>query len=115
MASSNISLDDAFSKLKIIEERLSSVESVASNSISTVADNSAVEIALNEYKLQILTKLKSVRDKLVSEDSDIISIRNERDLALQQVATLKKENDRLNYRVRHLIKSLEEEEKKLKP
>jgi hypothetical protein len=46
----------------------------------------------------------------VEESGDIDAIRAERDAALAEVAKLKKDNARLDYRVKHLIKMLNESE-----
>ena len=92
-----------------IEERLLALESTGSNSAN---NNAAVQEAVRAYQIQVLEKLKVIRESLASEGGDVVSIKAERDAALTENAALKKEIDRLNYRVRHLVKALNEEESK---
>ena len=57
-------------------------------------------------------KLKAIRTALTAEGGDIATVTAERDAAVAEVARLKKDNARLDYRVKHLIKMLKEEEDK---
>lgn len=109
-------LDGAIAQISIIEARLANVERVVSEGKISISSSKIdeTEKVLNEYKLQMLAKLKVVRDTLIMEGGDIQGIRNERDQAIKENIALKKENERLNYRVRHLIKALNEEEEKHK-
>ena len=77
------------------------------------------EVLLLEYKIQLVGRLKEVRDALLHEsgsggggsgDNSIIVA--ERDALKAENASMRKEIDRLNYRVAHLIKALNEEEKR---
>jgi hypothetical protein len=79
------------------------------------------ENALKEYQLQVLTKLKELRNLMINDsntNSDIPGstsssiLKDERDAAVAEVKLLKKEVDKLNYRIRHLVKALNEEESK---
>lgn len=79
------------------------------------------ENVLKEYQLQVLTKLKELRNVMISDsntNSDIPGsssssiMKNERDAAVAEVKLLKKEVEKLNYRIRHLVKALNEEETK---
>jgi chromosome segregation ATPase len=101
------SLSGAENRMQSIEERLVALESSA-----PVDNSSAVEAAVRAYQAQILGKLKDIRHTLVSEGGDVVTIKSERDAAVAENVKLKKEIERLNYRVRHLIKALEEEENK---
>ena len=94
-----------------IEQRILSIESSKCSSSTSSAD---VEQALNHYQKQILVKLKAVRDQIMEEGGDVSTIKKERDEAIAQNVLLKKEIEKLNYRVRHLIKELNEEEKRIK-
>jgi len=102
-------MSDADERLQQIEEKLLNLERIASNS---VVDSEAIDAALQAYQSQLLVKLKQVRETLIAEGGDIATIRQERDSALLQNAALKKDNERLQYRVKHLIKMLNEEESK---
>lgn len=79
---------------------------------ANAADAQAVDLAIKLYQKQILGKLKAIRDALVAEGGDVATIRRERDEARAENAALKKDVERLNYRVRHLVKALNEEEQK---
>ena len=79
------------------------------------------ENALKEYQLQVLSKLKELRNLMINDsntNSDIPGstsssiLKDERDAAVAEVKLLKKEVDKLNYRIRHLVKALNEEESK---
>ena len=106
-------LSTAESRMKVIEEKLTSLETLKGNNSSGNGDNTAiVEEAMKAYQKQLLEKLKLIRDSLMSEGGDVSTIRKERDALAEENKQLKKEVERLNYRVRHLVKSLEEEEDK---
>jgi len=100
-------LEVAEQRMKTIEDRLLSLEV---SPTGTGNNSAAIEEAVRSYQVQILTKLKAVREALASEGGDITTIREERDKAVQENALLKKEIQRLNYRVNHLVKSLNDEE-----
>ena len=70
------------------------------------------ENELNLYKQQLLQQLQTLRNTLVEEQKQInetvqntTALKEERDI-------LKAENEKLKYRVKILLRSLEEEEKK---
>lgn len=68
-------LEDALSKLTIIEARVANLESVMetksgdSISVNAMSDasNTAVEQALNAYKSQVLEKLKTIKETFLAE------------------------------------------------
>jgi vacuolar-type H+-ATPase subunit I/STV1 len=97
-------------KLIELESRMTSLEA---NQNSTTANQSADEI-LVLYQSQVASKLKLIREKLLAEGADIDKVREERDAMASENKLLKKEIERLNYRVNHLVKSLSEEESKNK-
>ena len=47
-----------------------------------------------------------IRDKISAEGGDGMALRKERDAALAENERMKKEIEKLNYRVNHLIKEL---------
>ena len=102
-----MSADD---RMKSIEERIVALESTN----APVNNTAAVQEAVRAYQIQVLEKLKDIRQSLASEGGDVVNIKAERDAALAENAALKKEVERLNYRVRHLVKALNEEESKNK-
>jgi regulator of replication initiation timing len=89
-------------KLKELEQRVGTMEAQGASESD--------QNLLSQYQSQILPKLMLIREKMIAEGGDIDQIRNERDQAINENVTLRKEIERLNYRVNHLIKSLNEEE-----
>jgi len=69
-------------------------------------------VGLATYQKQVLTKLKGIRETLVSEIGNVSEIKESREVAVSENAELKKEVERLKYRIQILVKSLEEEEAK---
>ena len=58
------------------------------------------------FEHSIQGKLKLIRDKISAEGGDGMALRKERDAALAENERMKKEIEKLNYRVNHLIKEL---------
>ena len=94
-----------------LEQRLKNVEM---NSSSTATNNTAIEKALHAYQSQVLLKLKAIKSAITAEGGDISKVREERDHALVENDKLRKEIERNNYRINHLIKALELAESKQK-
>ena len=101
----------AEARMASIESRLLSVESVGA---AATTDSASIQAALYEYQTQILSKLKGIRSTIMEEGGDVVQIKAERDYAVAEKAKLKKDIEKLNYRVQHLIKALNEEESKNK-
>lgn len=101
-------------ELAAAENRMSSIESrLLSIEKTSVSSNSeGVQEALSEYQNQILEKLKGIRSSIVEEGGDIAKIKEERDAAVTENAKLRKDIDKLNYRIQHLVKALNVEESK---
>eukprot|EP01031_Cornospumella_fuschlensis_P041143 gene41143-50194_t len=99
----------AENRMSTLEARIAELEksAVASSGETSQAE---VELAIKKYQYQMLGKLKSIKEALVSEGGDSSTLRRERDEARAENAALKKEIERLNYRVRHLVKALNDEE-----
>lgn len=91
-----------------IEQRLLALESDA----GAGNNSAAVEQALATYQKQVLEKLKVIRSKIMEEGGDVAVIKKERDDAVAQNALLRKEVERQNYRIQHLIKALNLAEEK---
>ncbi len=94
-----------------LEQRLKNIEVINS---SKAANPLIVEQALHSYQSQVLSKLKEIRSAIVEEGGDIGKVKEERDKALAENEKMKKEIERNNYRIRHLIKALELAESQLK-
>mmetsp|Transcript_28678 Transcript_28678/g.48397 ORF Transcript_28678/g.48397 Transcript_28678/m.48397 type:complete len:98 (-) Transcript_28678:87-380(-) len=96
-----------------MEEKLSSLELRVQAVEKGQGLSHETEMALKAYQQQTVSKLMKVRDLLLSPDSaDAKQVTQERDAALEENKKLKKEIEKLNYRVKHLTRSLEAEEKK---
>jgi phage host-nuclease inhibitor protein Gam len=101
-------MDEAEERMISIEKKILELEKLNSQP----SDSEAIKSALVDYQRQMLTRLQSVRNSLLNEIGDISTVRSERDAALIENLQMKKEIERLNYRVQHLVKALNEEEKK---
>ena len=98
-------------RLRDLEGRLVKVES---SEDEVQAKNGGAEDLLIEYKTQLLCRLKEIREALLAQGGegggDMSMAKMERDALTLENATMKKEIERLNYRVAHLVKALNEEE-----
>lgn len=74
--------------------------------------SSQVEEALRKYQEQLLTKLLLIREQLNAEVGDIAELRSKNEDLLAENAKLKKESERMLYRIQHLVKALNAEEAK---
>ena len=89
-----------------LEQRVQAVENGQGFSNET-------EMALRAYQAQTAAKLIQVRDLLLSPDNaDSTQVTQERDSLMEENKKLKKEIEKLNYRVKHLVRNLENEEQK---
>ena len=103
-------ISSAENRMTSIEAKLMELEKSAVSASTGSPSQEAVELAIKKYQQQMLGKLQAIKEALVAEGGDVTSTRQERDEARAENAALKKEVERLNYRVRHLIKTLNEEE-----
>ena len=103
-------------RMASIEARLGTVE--ANNADRAIApatangSGAADQSVLVEFKKQMILRLKDVKSVMEASGGDITAITNERDAAQAENAQLKKDAERLKYRVVHLVKMLEAEEAK---
>jgi chromosome segregation ATPase len=121
-------MNEAEQLMKSLETRMNSLETkvtqdtkkkpsgnqAGTTAATTTSNNNseAVEAALKAYQKQILGKLKQIRESFDAEGGDIQTIRSERDKLAAENKQMKTEIERLNYRVNHLVKALNEEEAK---
>ena len=108
----NRSTNPVEEKMKGLEDRILSLESSLTTGTTTTNN-------LQDYQKHILGKLKTIREALVAGDTNggnntvqTQAIVQERDQLKEENKKLKVEIDRLNYRVRHLVKALNAEEEK---
>lgn len=101
-------MDAALDRLLKLEGRLARVESdVQSSGVGSLSSSDKLgEQSLVEYQKQMLSRLQTIRDALVMGDGDIAFVIKERDALKDENAKLKKEAERLNYRINHLIKNM---------
>ena len=101
---------DATARMTLLENRIDELE-VSSGKKHDQMDNNNSSGSLHDYQVQLHQKLVNIRNSLASEGGDTSQIREERDLYLAENILLKKEAERLNYRVQHLIKAFDTAEK----
>lgn len=104
---SSFDTNEAMSKLTLLEFRLAEVERTNKEKakVSSVVDNTA----LMAYQRSMLTRLKAVRSALGNEGGDVGAITRERDALLEENKKLKADNDKLNYRIMHLVRAVKEQ------
>lgn len=100
-----MSAEEANVMISKLEERLDAVEAKNdSYSSQTRGDDSNLRI----YQAKLLVRLKEIRVTIGTGDAG--SIKKERDAALSENVELKKELERANYRIKHLVKELNKAE-----
>jgi len=98
-------MEEALSaRLTILETRLSAAEEEAREQPGAAGASSEASGLLLEYQKQMLARLLAVREALVSGGGDIAYVVKEREALKEENARLKKEAERLNYRIAHLVK-----------
>lgn len=97
---------DALETLARLEERLGRVEREAKEGGGLAA--AAVDgEGLLEYQKQVLVRLVTIRDALTADPAgDMAYVLKERDALREENAKLKKEAEKLNYRIAHLVKNV---------
>lgn len=95
----------AASRMNALEEKISELEASRGNKTNE-GNTEASNEALLDYQAQLLQRLCCVRDALSIEGGDIGQIKEERDLFRAENIKLKMEAEKLNYRVKHLVKAL---------
>lgn len=112
-------MDEAESKIASLERRIVMLESQhhyhgpAEVSFDQYSDIQAQ--ALKQFRSDVLVRLRSIRQQAVLESQQGIasaSMKGECEELSRENAVLKKEIERLNYRVNHLVKALTAEELK---
>ena len=101
---------EAAARMTVLENKVNDLEALCGNE-KDQKDTVSSSGSLHDYQVQLHQKLVNIRNLLVSEGGDISEVRAERDLYLAENAQLRKETERLNYRVQHLIKALDVAEK----
>ena len=94
----------ALSRLAKLEGRLVQLEGEiqVTNTVGAQSDGEA----LAEYQGQVLSRLKVIRDALMSGDGggDMAFVIKERDALREENEKLKQDILKMNYRIQHLIK-----------
>lgn len=104
-------LETAERKVASLEARLAALE-IQNQSPVPASGSENTDAAVKAYQVQLLARLVEVRDSISQQGGDAVAIAAERDAALLENKQLKKEIAKLQYRVKHLIRSLDEEEKR---
>ena len=103
-------IEIAENKLIELEQRIQSVES--NNKINSKIINEKITNSVHDIQLNMLERLKEIRIAMDNEQinnvstPDVINIIAERDNALLQLKKAQNEIDKLNYRIKHLVKEL---------
>ena len=98
----------------LVEQRMNSLEARIS-ALESESSGAAPDQALQQYKQTILGRLKQIREVLASDaglgmvDPAVVE---ERDVLRKENERMRRETEKLKYRVAHLIRSLNEEEQK---
>ena len=96
---------EADTRMSAIEGKLTALEASRGNNTNQMSTAASNEV-LFDYQFQLLDKLRNIRDALAADGGDLGQIREERDNLQAENLKLKKEAEKLNYRVRHLVKAL---------
>ncbi|KAJ0395529.1 hypothetical protein P43SY_001276 [Pythium insidiosum] len=90
----NDELSSVLSRMEQVEKKLQ-VD-------ATKVDGPVGGVELRDYQLQVLARLRQIRDMMAKEGSSIEQLRKERDEARAERDSLQKQVAKLNYRVHHL-------------
>lgn len=112
-------MDEAESKIASLERRIVLLESQHHHhgpvEVSFDQYSNIQTQALKQFRSDVLVRLRSIRQQAVLESQQGMtsaSMKGECEELLRENAGLKKEIERLNYRVNHLVKALTAEELK---
>ena len=92
-------------RMSAIEGKLTAIEASRGNNTNQMSTAAFNEV-LFDYQTQLLDKLRNVRKALTADGGDLGQIKEERDNLQAENLKLKKEAEKLNYRVKHLVKAL---------
>ena len=92
-------------RMSAIEGKLTAIEASRGNNTNQMSTAAFNEV-LFDYQTQLLDKLRNVRNALTADGGDLGQIKEERDNLQAENLKLKKEAEKLNYRVKHLVKAL---------
>lgn len=94
------------SRISELESRLLQLESSTEKEakIGGVSEEELSNI-MRDYQLNILNRLKEIRSAM--KDGDVATVTQERDEAREEVVKMKKEIEKLNYRIFHLSKHVQ--------
>lgn len=103
-----------------IESLTSRIETLEKQNFTKENVSKEILAGIQNYQAQLLPRLKEIRDALEKENntsmkgSNYIKLEEENSLLKDENKKLKNDIEKLNYRVNHLIKMLNEEENKNK-
>jgi polyhydroxyalkanoate synthesis regulator phasin len=95
-----------------LERRLATLEAGSSGGPLPCGSAESTRKSLDSYEAVVMQRLDEARSRMLAEAGDVETMRTDRDAARSEVARLRKENDQLRYRVKHLIKNLNAAEAK---
>lgn len=104
-----------FFQMTSIESLKTRLDSLEKLNLSKEDVSTEVLSGIQSYQAQLLPRLKEIREAMEKELASGQHVQPEETIALREEnKKLKAEVEKLNYRVRHLVKMLEEEEQKSK-
>ena len=62
---------------------------------------------LQQYQTEMLGKLRALRDSLDAERAPFVKMQAERDAAVSAKATLEEANEKMAYRIKHLMRAID--------
>ena len=95
---------EAESRVSALEDRMLNLEQAH----EYATKSSAGSDLLLQYQIEVLEKLKHVRETVLQDLGDIDNIKQQRDDAVALNTRLTKEVEQMQYRIKHLIRALNE-------
>jgi hypothetical protein len=95
---------DAEIRVSALEKRMLLLEQSHEYAVTSTTGSEL----LNEYQVEVLRKLKQVRDAVLQDLGDIDEMKRQRDEAVALNTQLNREVEQMQYRIKHLIRSLNE-------
>eukprot|EP00004_Rigifila_ramosa_P019334 TRINITY_DN4895_c0_g1_i1.p1 TRINITY_DN4895_c0_g1~~TRINITY_DN4895_c0_g1_i1.p1 ORF type:complete len:112 (+),score=31.82 TRINITY_DN4895_c0_g1_i1:1-336(+) len=102
---------EAEARLSALTSELASIEAqLKAEPVVHISGESSE--SLHKFQRETLVELQQLREVLGTERNEALALKEKHDRLEVDQEKLKKENERLKYRILHLLRSLEEEEAK---
>ena len=100
---------EAESRMTALELKITDLEALCGSDTTKIETVTSSE-TLIDYQTQMLRRLVTIRDAIIADGGDHSLISAERDHFQAENVKLRKEAEKLNYRVQHLVKALNQAE-----